>query len=224
MTSQQTGGLSPSRRTLVKGAAWSVPVVAVAVPAHARGASQCDAFSFGRGSFKCAGQSTGFNFGYGLRFCLVSSCLPGAIEGQIVTIRLDLGVETNVTLEPVFEYANPQIVVSPGATTCTDIIYQFGSSNSNSQVTFFYQVGSNEPVEITITAPPSCPPVAVPNLVGMTLAEAEGALNAIGLRLGDTTYTGDDPGTGLVVSQFPAAGTLLDPLSEVDVTVSGPTP
>ncbi|WP_122260645.1 hypothetical protein [Ornithinimicrobium cerasi] len=35
MTSQNTGGLSPSRRTLVKGAAWSVPVIAIAAPAQA---------------------------------------------------------------------------------------------------------------------------------------------------------------------------------------------
>lgn len=37
MTSQQTGGMKPTRRTLVKGAAWSVPVVAVggAAPAFA---------------------------------------------------------------------------------------------------------------------------------------------------------------------------------------------
>lgn len=37
MTSQNAGGLKPSRRTLVKGAAWSVPVVAVAgtTPAYA---------------------------------------------------------------------------------------------------------------------------------------------------------------------------------------------
>lgn len=37
MSSQQTGGLKPTRRTLVKGAAWSLPVVAVggAAPAMA---------------------------------------------------------------------------------------------------------------------------------------------------------------------------------------------
>lgn len=39
MTSQQNGGLKPSRRTLVKGAAWSVPVVAVANVAPAMAAS-----------------------------------------------------------------------------------------------------------------------------------------------------------------------------------------
>lgn len=35
MTTEKTGGLAPSRRTLVKGAAWSVPVVAMASPAMA---------------------------------------------------------------------------------------------------------------------------------------------------------------------------------------------
>lgn len=35
MSSQQTGGLKPTRRTLVKGAAWSVPVVAMGAQAAA---------------------------------------------------------------------------------------------------------------------------------------------------------------------------------------------
>lgn len=39
MTSQQTGGLKPTRRTLVKGAAWSVPVVTVAGASPAMAAS-----------------------------------------------------------------------------------------------------------------------------------------------------------------------------------------
>ncbi|MGO0576374.1 hypothetical protein [Ornithinimicrobium panacihumi] len=36
MSTQQTGGLKPTRRTLVKGAAWSVPVVAMANPVLAQ--------------------------------------------------------------------------------------------------------------------------------------------------------------------------------------------
>ncbi|WP_141818085.1 hypothetical protein [Ornithinimicrobium humiphilum] len=41
MTAQKTGGpVTTTRRTLVKGAAWSVPVVAMAQTAHAVGASQ----------------------------------------------------------------------------------------------------------------------------------------------------------------------------------------
>ncbi|MFK5633856.1 MULTISPECIES: PASTA domain-containing protein [unclassified Ornithinimicrobium] len=189
--------------------------------AHARGASQCDAFSFGDGSFKCAGQSTGFSFGYGLRFCLNSECLPGAIDGQEVTILLSMGVFTNRRLDPLFVYSDPTIVINAGAQSCTNTLYQFGSSNSNSQVTFYYQVGTGPVQEITITAPPSCTPVEVPDLTGSTQAEAQALLESIGLRLGAVTNASSETvPAGEIISQNPLPGTLLTPLSTVAVTIS----
>ncbi len=53
MSTQQTGGLKPSRRTLVKGAAWSVPVVAVAGAAPAMAASCLPTFTLAPTSVKC---------------------------------------------------------------------------------------------------------------------------------------------------------------------------
>lgn len=160
MTSQQTGRLSPSRRTLVKGAAWSVPVVAMAAPAHAVGASQCITWFFGEGSYKCPGQSTDFAFGYGLTFCVTNTCPTG---GPCVTfrIRLDLPVTTNsgaVLVPRSGSYENPVIEVCPGETECAPILYEFSSDNSASKISFYVEVNGGDPVLVTTQAPPQgCP-------------------------------------------------------------------
>lgn len=75
MSTQQTGGPSTTRRTLVKGAAWSVPVVAVAGAAPAMAASQDVTFDNLGQACKLPGAScqkeVGVTKGYAvaLRFC-----------------------------------------------------------------------------------------------------------------------------------------------------------
>lgn len=76
-------GSHASRRTVVQGLAWTVPVVAVATSAPAFAAS-CDTFTFGPGSCKCPGQSTDDPFGYYLTICY--TCPPGA-SGSDITIN-----------------------------------------------------------------------------------------------------------------------------------------
>ena len=71
------------------------------------------------------------------------------------------------------------------------------------------------------------PLVAVPELRGLTLDEAEAQLQAIGLELGATTRVDDeDIASGLVVdTDLAVAVSELEPGSEVDVLVSqGPEP
>ncbi len=68
---------------------------------------------------------------------------------------------------------------------------------------------------------PSAEQVRVPNLLGMTLAEAEAALAERDLAVGQTSEQADpdaDPGT--VVEQAPTSGELVDPQSSVDVVIS----
>ena len=68
---------------------------------------------------------------------------------------------------------------------------------------------------------PSAEQVRVPNLVGITLAEAEVALAERELEVGQTSERADpdaDPGT--VLEQSPTSGELVDPQSSVDVVVS----
>lgn len=70
------------------------------------------------------------------------------------------------------------------------------------------------------------PPVAVPNVLNMTQTAAQTAITAAGLALGEVTqaYSATVP-AGQVVSQTPAAGTLLPPGSSVSFAVSqGPRP
>ncbi len=65
---------------------------------------------------------------------------------------------------------------------------------------------------------------AVPNLVGMTRADAAGALSAAGLQLGNVTFSGG-PVTGIadgsVTSENPIAGTRVDPATKIDIVLAG---
>jgi beta-lactam-binding protein with PASTA domain len=68
--------------------------------------------------------------------------------------------------------------------------------------------------------------VAVPNLTGMTPAQATAALNAAQLQLGtvsntQSVQTGTPPGS--VVQQVPAAGAKAPKGSKVNVTLNGPS-
>ena len=66
MTTQKTGGLKPSRRTLVKGAAWSVPVVAVAGAAPAMATSPPEIIDWDQSSAcKIPGNARGYCYNKG---------------------------------------------------------------------------------------------------------------------------------------------------------------
>ena len=65
----------------------------------------------------------------------------------------------------------------------------------------------------------------VPSITGLTLGDAEAALEAAGLVLGDTTEANDqDVPEGQIISQDPAAGEEVPEESPVNVVVSaGPS-
>jgi serine/threonine-protein kinase len=62
--------------------------------------------------------------------------------------------------------------------------------------------------------------VAVPDVVGKSLADATTLVTDKGLKIGSTSAKSDTVGKGLIISQTPQAPTELDPGSTVNVVVS----
>ena len=66
--------------------------------------------------------------------------------------------------------------------------------------------------------------VTVPNVVGMTLAQADPVLAAVGLAAGSETpsvKTGGQSTTGTILAQSPVAGSKLEQDASVQLTISG---
>jgi hypothetical protein len=92
------------------------------------------------------------------------------------------------------------------------------------------RVASQSPTEGTLAAPGSAVnltissgpcPASVPNVVGMTRSQAESAITSAGLVVGTTGWAHSDTvPEGQVIEQSPAAGTMADPGSEVELTIS----
>jgi len=66
--------------------------------------------------------------------------------------------------------------------------------------------------------------VAVPDVKNMTLADAKAKFKAVGLTLTETYNTTSTATTGKIESQLPIAGTMVDPGSNLSVTIAGPDP
>ncbi|MDR1619490.1 MAG: protein kinase [Clostridiales bacterium] len=63
--------------------------------------------------------------------------------------------------------------------------------------------------------------VPVPNLAGMTLAEAQETLAGTGLAVGNVEYRDADAPAGAIIQQNPAANSLATDGDEVDIYISG---
>jgi Kef-type K+ transport system membrane component KefB len=66
--------------------------------------------------------------------------------------------------------------------------------------------------------------VTVPNVVGMTLAQATATLSAVGLGAGEPNPTSKPSGqsaTGTILAQFPTAGSQAEHYGMVQLTISG---
>jgi len=75
------------------------------------------------------------------------------------------------------------------------------------------KVQRNTVVSLTVT-----PPVEVPDVVGMDEAAATIAIEGAGLELGTVTLDG-----GVVTAQSPLAGTMVQPGTDVDITLTTAT-
>lgn len=117
-----------SRRTVAKAMAWSVPAVALAVPAPAYAASPRCVPTISFEGCRCPGQSTDFPFTYFVRFCAV---LPdGCGTGDIVVENVFANTGDNPPLVPV-GFSFPVTVPADG---CTDTVFQLNSTNSSVNV------------------------------------------------------------------------------------------
>ena len=153
-----------SRRTIARGAAWSVPVVAVGAATPAMAASQCQpTLTLAPGSCKCPGQSTNSSWGYFIKVCALdgNSC-GGTAEDP-----------TQITITSIVSNSN-QVVWSGNATfnfpNCTDVLIG-SSSNSANFLDIYYSVDDQPaPAPVRVAAPPNCDDID--NALGDCDAEA----------------------------------------------------
>ncbi len=134
----------------------------------------------------------------------------GLSEDEAVGTLEDLGLRANVrTREDGSASAGTVITQSPSAGA---------SLEQGSRVDL---VVAKEP-EVT---EPESEDVQVPNVVGMTQANAESTLRSANLSAAIVKTSDDSVPKGQVIAQLPTAGTVVAPASEVGVLVStGPAP
>ena len=107
-----------SRRTVVRGAAWSVPVIAVAAQAPAFAASAPPIIITYVGATKCPGNSAQGNnnsFTYIFEFTADSTPAVGSVSASTVTIN---GVDFNV--KDVVEVGTTIYVITDASTNSAD--------------------------------------------------------------------------------------------------------
>jgi len=154
-----------SRRTLVKGAAWSVPVLMMAAPTPAFAASGCNpTFSFGGSSYKCPGIGQNSKEYY-LDICVsnLSGCTTAG--GASPTTMYIWGVQNktgNDALTPASPVGNPWHIAIDLTTgqSCSGLTKFVGSGNSANWLQFFYNFSETDSTGAVwsdyITAPPDC--------------------------------------------------------------------
>ena len=81
-------------------------------------------------------------------------------------------------------------------------------------------VREGEVVTLTVSEAKTTRTVRVPDVVGQTLAQANGALALRGLRPREVTYERSSAPAGTVISQRPLSGTLVPTGTEAALTVS----
>jgi len=151
-----------SRRTVVKGAAWAVPAIAVAGAVPAMAASQCNVFTFGPASCKTSGEDY-----YILQICLTSTC-PGNVFPLTVT-RIATNNGRWLTETP---WTGPN---SPGSTLTTAVFngngcvvvdgYSFGSAST---LTLEYTQADGSKGTYELMAPPTQGGCALPTTTTTT--------------------------------------------------------
>lgn len=156
-----------SRRTVVQGLAWTVPVVAVATAAPAF-ATSCQTFSFAAGvSCKCSGSSDADVKGYNLSICF--NCPPGQVPPPGTSA-------TNLTIVAVTKNSGP-LFVTPRAGACGNTLPQqvdvgdctsvihFNSTDSATPL-FIQYYFTGDPAKtvytVRVDAPPNCVDCSLP--------------------------------------------------------------
>lgn len=234
VTSQQTGGLKPTRRTLVKGAAWSVPVVAMGQPVMAVASSPNDPVPPPVPQPGSACKHPGNSCGSALRqayhyvFCLENN------SSQNITVNFPSMTVNGETKAP----SPPSVNVPAGATVCPTLHITDMGNSANGQGTLDYNytyIDENDetvPVSGTVSTGandlPPCPDCdgslpTVPDVLGLTEPAARTLLEEAGF-VPQVNYDGSDEGTGLVTAQDPGPGDQAAVGAAVLITVNGLDP
>ncbi len=142
-----------SRRTVVKGAAWAVPAIAVASSVPAMAASPCVSFSYAAGACKDPGNP----FGYFFSLCVDTEACDDTGFFPLVVTRIDTNNGTYLTDS---EWGGPKTPGSPITTatfaTSGDCQLVEGYAHgSASTLTFNYTLANGMTGSFDAPAPPS---------------------------------------------------------------------
>ena len=156
-----------SRRTVTRGLAWTVPVVAVASAAPAF-ATSCQTFTFGGASCKCAGNSDADVKGYNLSICF--NCPPGQTPPPGTSPQ-------NLTIVSVSKNSGPMYVTPRAGAcgnklplqvtvgSCTPLIHFNSTDSATPLFVDYYFTGdpSKTIFSFRTDAPPDCVDCSLPN-------------------------------------------------------------
>ncbi|MEO7844878.1 MAG: hypothetical protein ABIR82_06035 [Nocardioides sp.] len=156
----QSGGTQISRRTVARGVAWSVPVVAVATAAPAFASSpgcQPKLVLDAAGSCKCPGNSSSTNpKGYYLKFCVYDdpNCpTTGASTFLVTGVRKKNGRSFVQTPNNCYPATLADATGPVGG--CSGAVVRFLSTDSSINLVVDYKVGGI-PYTIEVDAPVDC--------------------------------------------------------------------
>ncbi len=148
----QSGGTQISRRTVARGVAWSVPVVAVAsaAPAFAASPGCKPVVTFSTGSCKCPGRSTKTqNFVYFLNICVTDAagCTTTPAGKTFTVVKVESNLELMSPAQPNCGFLSlPASGTVNGA--CTGVIrLESKNSSSNLSVTLMIDGVTLDPID-----------------------------------------------------------------------------
>ncbi len=144
MTTEHTNGLS--RRTLAKGAAWAVPVVAVAAAAPMVSASPvvvppCVTFAFDAAACRRSNEGI-YKFG----FCINNTCLAGSGNLTMTITKIENGSNKALTGAN-YNFPQPAFTLAPGDQKCFPVQVWTAASQSSS-VNIYGKLGSGPEIAL----------------------------------------------------------------------------
>ena len=248
MTTEKTGRLAPSRRTLVKGAAWSVPLVVAAAPAMAACASNpadcpaCLTAVATATSCKCPGSGNAFS--YYLTVCFTNSCQTPV---DITITKIEQGNGNELPIPGPINLGT----IGPNGSACTGEMFLSGHGSPSKLRVYYSANGTPVPTFEEFDAPPNCrslkPPRTCPSGTSETPQVDEQAAadeakasrqgfaeievpNLIGQDVAEAGLSVAAAGltlktgaiAGRVISQTPDAGALVPRSAVVEVEVELP--
>lgn len=143
-----------SRRTVTKAMAWSVPAIALAVPAPAYAASPCiPEITLGPTSCKCPGQSTGDPWTYFLTFCVDedNEC-PSEGTISITNVLSKSGGPNGTPLGT--PNGSPYPIVIPVGDCSAE--FKFTSTNSANFLLIEFSFNGGPVSVVQVPSPPDC--------------------------------------------------------------------